>query len=433
MKLKSLFAFLFAASFVAVGYGQEQPTYDVVFTNNPPTIDGQFSEEEWGLAANEGGWANRQTQSPDILNSSFRAMWDEENFYLLMRTEMGGGLGATFNEEGRESIPGGFAKTWNVYWDPNLDGEDNGDSTDGYQYAVSIPEGFSAVPSIAPEFDVADFREAHVDRNFGNNGAPWSMFTNDPAGEGEDNFQLGQQASNGAVLDDDDSLVITELAFPWETFNASNPADDPEREFGLFHPVAPEIGEEWFFTIGLIPQEGELPTWHVQTGGPFAVRPHGIITFTEGVTGNFDPCDFDENLRCDIADLDELLFTGISSGDLRYDLDGSGTVDLGDRDEFLSSVFATVAGDFDLDGQVIATDLNILGGSWQSDGLTSYAQGDANGDGVANATDLNAVGGNWQFGAGAAAAASSTAAVPEPNSLVLILGGLLGLMATRRK
>ena len=433
MRSKSLFSFAFAVSLVTcqLGFGQEQPTYDVVMTSTPPTIDGQFSEEEWGLAANEGGWANRQTQSPDQFNSSFRALWDEENFYLLMRTEMGGGLGATYDDDGRSAIPGGFAKTWNIYWDPNLDGEDNdAEGTDGYQYAVAIPEGFSAIPSLGPEFDVADFREAHVDANWGNQGAPWSTFTTDPAGEGEDNFQLGQQASNGAVLDDDDSKVITELAIPWENFNASNPADDPEREFGLFHPVAPEIGEEWFFTIGLIPQDGELPTWHVQTGAPFAPRPHGVITFVEGATGNFEPCDFDENLRCDIADLDELLYTGLSSGDLKYDLDGSGTVDTGDRDAFLSSEFNTVPGDFDLDGKVVATDLNILGGNWQSEGLTSYAQGDANGDGVANATDLNAVGSNWQVGA---AAPLASAAVPEPNSCVLIVSSLLGLLTVRRK
>ncbi len=421
--------------------GQDQPTYDVVKTSSPPTIDGQFSEEEWDLAPNEGDWKARETQSPDAFGSSFRALWDDENFYLLMRTQMGGGNGATFDDEGRESIAGGFAKTWNVYFDPNVDGEDNtpgGDTiTDGYQYAVSMPEGFTAIPSVAPEFDVADFREAHIDNNWGNNGGPWSMFTIDPTGgergqngvsSADDNFQLGQMVSNDETLDDDDSHVITEIAIPWENFNAGNPEEDPDRDYGLFHPVAPEPGAEWFFTIGLIPQEGELPSWHNQTVGAFAARPHGVLTFVEGPGGNFDACDFDENGRCDIADLDQLLYSGLTSGDLKYDLDGSGTVDLKDRDSFLSGL-STVPGDFDLDGKVVASDLNVLGGNWQQTGLTSYAQGDANGDGVANAQDLNAVGNNWQAGAAPLAA---TAAVPEPSSGILVLAALLGLTVRRR-
>ena len=140
-------------------------------------------------------------------------------------------------------------------------------------------------------------------------------------------------------------------------------------------------------------------------------------------------CDFDGNGSCDIADLDELLYAGLSSGDLKYDIDGSGTVDTGDRDAYLSQGFNTVVGDFDLDGKVVAADLNILGGNWRKDGLTSYAQGDANGDGIANATDLNALGINWQTGA---APPLATASVPEPNGCFLILSGLLGWLALRR-
>ena len=142
-----------------------------------------------------------------------------------------------------------------------------------------------------------------------------------------------------------------------------------------------------------------------------------------------DPCDFDDNGVCDIVDLDELLYVGLGSNDPVYDLDGSGTVDLDDRDEWLSQV-NSFPGDFDLNGQVVSGDLNTLGGNWRRTDLTSYGQGDSDGDGDADAGDLNALGSNWQAGV---AAAPSTAAVPEPTGIMLFLLGLLGLLTAIRR
>lgn len=154
-----------------------------------------------------------------------------------------------------------------------------------------------------------------------------------------------------------------------------------------------------------------------------------IVNYALGIPPDVGgmPCDFDSSGSCDIADLDELLYTGLGSQDAKYDLDGSGgEITLADRDAFLEEV-GTFPGDFDLDGKVVAGDLNTLGGNWLKDDLTSYAQGDANGDGKADAGDLNALGSNWQKGAAAAAA------VPEPNSSLLVMIGLLGLFAIRRR
>lgn len=140
-------------------------------------------------------------------------------------------------------------------------------------------------------------------------------------------------------------------------------------------------------------------------------------------------CDFDGNDICDVNDLDELLYLGQVSQDPKYDLDESGTVDLVDRDVWLANEEVnSFPGDFDLNGRVVAADLNTLGGNWTRTDLTSWAQGDSDGDGDADAGDLNALGSNWQAGVAAAAA------VPEPTGIVLSLLGLLGLlMATRKR
>ena len=153
----------------------------------------------------------------------------------------------------------------------------------------------------------------------------------------------------------------------------------------------------------------------------------GLIAPTLIEGGNGDGCDFDGSGACDFTDLNELLYSGIASGEAKYDLDGSGTVDLADRDAFLSEIGRPL-GDFSDDGRVTAADLNVVGGNWQKDGITSYADGDANGDGMINATDLNAVGSNWQAGVAQAA----TAAVPEPSAALLMLLAISGFTLMRR-
>lgn len=145
-------------------------------------------------------------------------------------------------------------------------------------------------------------------------------------------------------------------------------------------------------------------------------------------------CDLDGNGSCELADLDILLYEGISSQSANFDLNSDGVVDVADRNEWLSITSAEagtqfVAGDANLDGQVIASDLNILGTNWGRTDATSVAQGDFNGDGKVDATDLNEVGLNWQFGAPAAAA---PAAVPEPGGMAL-LAPLAFLLFVRRK
>ena len=150
-----------------------------------------------------------------------------------------------------------------------------------------------------------------------------------------------------------------------------------------------------------------------------------------------DPdCDFDGNGTCDIADLDALLYEGQAQQILDpYDLNSDAVVDLGDRDEWYTLASAEngvelVAGDANLDGLVVSSDLNALGSNWQTTNATSVAQGDFNGDGFVNATDLNPMGVNWQHGV---AAAASTA-VPEPSGGLALLTSLaMWVVAIRRR
>ena len=88
-----------------------------------------------------------------------------------------------------------------------------------------------------------------------------------------------------------------------------------------------------------------------------------------------------------------------------------------------------IPGDVTGDGQVDASDLNVLGSNWQQSVDPPGSNGDLDGSGFVDAADLNIIGSNWQAGVGAAA----TAAVPEPAGMSLLLMSVLGAMAFRRK
>ena len=92
-----------------------------------------------------------------------------------------------------------------------------------------------------------------------------------------------------------------------------------------------------------------------------------------------------------------------------------------------------LVGDSDLNGTIEAQDLNNLALAWQNDSEFNWTNGNftiGGGPGV-RVNDLNAMAVNWQQSVGAAAAAGQ--AVPEPAGIVLMLAGLFGLFAVRRR
>jgi hypothetical protein len=85
-----------------------------------------------------------------------------------------------------------------------------------------------------------------------------------------------------------------------------------------------------------------------------------------------------------------------------------------------------LAGDANDDGHVDDKDASILGAHWMSTGA-HWNDGDFNRDHVVNDTDAAILAAHWgQTGAEAAN-------VPEPTSVAILLGGLLPLLAARRR
>ncbi len=232
-------------------FGQVQ-RYDVNPTTTPPTIDGVIAAGEWDAAPAAGGWVLLRTAAPgaaDGENSRFQMLWDSNNLYVLFQSDYGGwngtaGGGMDFN-----------ADNLNLYFDPNTDNEANVDPPDGYQLALNQPQGTTDVAN------TPKFTEAHVNSGFGDQGAPWSNFAN---------LELTQvNSTTGGTI---------EMAFPWRDFNAAETHPD---DTGLFHPTAPQAGEEWYFNMARTSSDGNnfLPTWQFNESQFFVTRPDGIISF----------------------------------------------------------------------------------------------------------------------------------------------------------
>ena len=157
--------------------------------------------------------------------------------------------------------------------------------------------------------------------------------------------------------------------------------------------------------------------------------------------------DFNGDLAITVADIDLLSAALGTSTRLAYDLDRDGRVARGDHRTWVDLAANTYMGDANLDGEFNSADLIqvLQAGLYESSetGLATWGSGDWNADRDFNSTDLIVAlqSGGYETGpralpaseAAGGQATAGVASVPEPSSLVLLLGSLLAFAGRRRR
>ncbi len=161
-------------------------------------------------------------------------------------------------------------------------------------------------------------------------------------------------------------------------------------------------------------------TWAVQTTQIIIARDGDVNT-----DGYIDSLDINE--------LHAALQAG--SGDLRFDVDGDGSVDSGDMLQLVVGLLGHLPGDATLNGAVNLDDLARLQNNWLGSGK-DFLDGDFTGNGIVNLDDLAVLQNHWlQTGASPAnpAAFPLFHLVPEPSVAMTLLPAMAVLALRRRK
>lgn len=214
--------------------------YDVIKALVPPIIDGfvdPANSGEWQAASPpSAGFRQLGTGDPSVENVSFRALWDDDYLYLLVKSNrtfwaLPGNRPISFN--------GNLDFSVNLYVDPDTDGNGNVNPANGYQIAISQRTGLSSICN-SVRTNLGTYLEAHFNTPFGN-GAGWLY-----GGFPDPNTPLPVDFKVAQTLDFFGGC--TELRIPWTMWNAQL----PNQMNGLYQPFAPAGGDRWWFELGLI-------------------------------------------------------------------------------------------------------------------------------------------------------------------------------------
>jgi hypothetical protein len=142
------------------------------------------------------------------------------------------------------------------------------------------------------------------------------------------------------------------------------------------------------------------------------------------------PGDLNGDGTIDAADIDTLTrdcLLGNSPTCATMDLTGDGAVNAEDHHELVTVILNTYIGDANLDLEFNSSDLVavLASGTYENDVDSTWATGDFNGDGRTNSSDLVAALADGGYELGPKPAAGAVAAVPEPNSIALVLSAML--------
>jgi hypothetical protein len=229
---------------------------------------------------------------------------------------------------------------------------------------------------------------------------------------------IGLQSWNvhGASMFDLEDGVPVELGGVLRIDQHLDPGDDVKEDYEsivyqLFAWPAPLDPDNQFSAIEL--PAGAWDLSDLYSGGTIAFLEY----YVDG-TGDFD---VDGQLTSN--DIDRLSLSLRGGGDLSYDLNADGILDYEDRRVWVEDLAGTYFGDADLNQEVDFSDFLAL--ARQFGGPGGWAEGDFDGSGDVQFSDFLLLANN--FGNQPMAAA-----IPEPNSAMLLLVGLVSLLRRGR-
>jgi len=136
--------------------------------------------------------------------------------------------------------------------------------------------------------------------------------------------------------------------------------------------------------------------------------------------------DFNDDGAVNATDVDLLwnvLGSAVPPAPALYDLTGDGLINIGDATELIRGILHTSMADTDLDGEVGIVDLGALANAY--DGPGRFRDGDTDGNGLVDILDLGNLAEDYDktFPVGGL--------VPEPTALMLLVGSGLALLRRR--